>query len=189
MLSKILQFGKSAVYVRALGKCSGPTLRVCNHNWLTSLISELWRSGNPSVVTSQHALGALKLRSLFIATAVIEAGAAVALLCVPAVAISALFGAEVEISTVLVSIARITGTALGALGVANWFVRDATQSAAATGLVIGMLIYNLGAVAIFSTSSLIAHQTGPALWPAVVLHSIMSVWCLMDLAKGSSVKK
>lgn len=44
-----------------------------------------------------------------------------------------------------------------------------------------MVLYNLGAVVIFGAVGIGAQPRGIALWPAVVLHSIMAVWCIIEL--------
>jgi hypothetical protein len=75
----------------------------------------------------------------------------------------------------------VAGTALFALGVACWLAQYDAQSCAARGLVSAMVLYNLGAVVILGAAGIRSQPVGVALWPAVVLHAVMTVWCVMCL--------
>ena len=114
------------------------------------------------------------------ATAVIEAGAGVALLCLPSAAVALLLGAPLETSAGL-TVARVGGAALLTLGAALWLARGDTQSRAARGLVAAMVLYNLGAAIILGAAGVRSQPVGIALWPAVVLHAGMTIWCIMSL--------
>lgn len=52
------------------------------------------------------------------------------------------------------------------------------QSCAARGLTSAMVLYNLGAVVILGIAGIRSQAVGIALWPAVVLHAGMTVWCV-----------
>ena len=67
------------------------------------------------------------MNTLFATTAVIEAGAGLALLCLPSAATELLLGAPLEASVSL-AVARVGGAALLTLGVAFWLASDDTQS-------------------------------------------------------------
>ena len=108
-------------------------------------------------------------------TAVIEAATGLALIAVPAIVVRLLLGAE--ISGASIPLGRVAGAALLALGVACWLARDDTQSRAARGLVVAMLIYNLIATAVLAFAGIGLGLYGVALWPAVALHAAMAVWC------------
>ncbi len=122
------------------------------------------------------------MRILLAATAAIEAGAGLALLCAPSVTAVLLVGAPLEASVAL-TVARVGGTALLTLGLACWLARSDAQSSAARGLVTAMVLYNIGAVVIFAAVGLSSQPVGIALWPAVVLHAVMAVWCIANLSK------
>jgi hypothetical protein len=119
------------------------------------------------------------MKPFHIVTALIEVGAGIALLAVPSVVVKLLLGAE--ISGAAIPLGRLAGAALLALGVACWCARGVTQSCAARGLVIPMLVYNVGAVVILGTAGMQTPAVGIALWPAVILHAVMAVWCIRVL--------
>jgi hypothetical protein len=112
-------------------------------------------------------------------TAIIEAATGLALLAVPAIVVRLLLGAE--ISGASIPLGRVAGAALLALGVACWLARDDTQSRTARGLVVAMLMYNIAATAILAFAGIGLGLHGVALWPAVVLHAAMAIWCIVCL--------
>lgn len=124
----------------------------------------------------------MKTKPLFIATAVIEVGAGLLLLVSPALAALILIGAPFDTSADSV-VGRVAGAALLALALACWRARDDGLSRAARGLVSAMLLYNVGAVMALADAGLVLHLSGIGLWPAVVLHAAMAVWCLICLIK------
>jgi hypothetical protein len=118
-------------------------------------------------------------------TAILEAATGLGLIAVPAVVVRLLLGAE--ISGVSIPIGRVTGVALLALGVACWFASCDVQSRAARGLVSAMLLYNLGVALVLGAAGLQSTPVGIALWPAVILHAAMSVWCVASLRSNPSI--
>src|SRR5512133_3558705 len=115
-------------------------------------------------------------------TAIIEAATGLALIAVPALVVRLLLGAE--ISGASIPLGRVAGAALLALGLACWLARDDTQSRATRGLVVAMLIYNIAATAVLIFAGIGLGLHGVALWPAVVLHAAMAIWCIVCL-RGS----
>jgi len=114
------------------------------------------------------------------ATAVIEAGAGVALLSFPSDAAKLLLGSPLDSADAL-TVARIGGTALLTLGAAFWLARGDAQSRASKGLLAAMVFYNLGAALILGAVGIGSRRVGEALWPAVVLHTAMTAWCIMSV--------
>jgi Kef-type K+ transport system membrane component KefB len=119
-------------------------------------------------------------------TAIIEAAAGLALMVVPSVVVRLLLGSELDAPTA-VMLGRVAGAALLALGVACWLARGDTQSRAARGLVAVMVLYNVAAVAVLAFVGIGFGLQGVALWPAVVLHAAMAVWCIACLRRSPTM--
>jgi hypothetical protein len=117
-------------------------------------------------------------------TAIIEAATGLALLVVPSVVVKLLLGAE--ISGAAIPLGRVAGVGLLALGVACWLARQDAQSFAARGLIAAMFLYNLGATVVLGAAGIWSQPVGIALWPAVILHAAMGVWCIMSLFKKTA---
>src|SRR6266478_1138112 len=117
--------------------------------------------------------------------AIIEAATGLALIAVPAIVVRLLLGAE--ISGASIPLARVAGAALLALGVACWLARDDTQSRAARGLVVALLMYNIVATAVLAFAGIGLGLHGGVLWAAVVLPAVMAIWCIVCLRRGPSM--
>jgi len=122
----------------------------------------------------------VKPKHLFIVTAVIEAATGVALLLSPPLPVSLLLGASLDTPGGLVS-GRVAGAALLSLGVACWLARNDEESRAATGLIAAMLLYNTAVAEVLVYAGIGLRLTGIGLWPAVLLHAGLVVWCLACL--------
>ena len=122
------------------------------------------------------------MNSLLKLTSIIEAATGLALMVVPSVVVQLLLGSPLDASAA-VTLGRVAGAALLALGVACWLARDDTQSRAARGLVVAMLMYNIPATAVLAFAGIALGLHGVALWPAVVLHAVMAVWCITTLLR------
>ena len=125
------------------------------------------------------------MKRLLIVIAMIELGAGFALLCCPSATVALLVGSGLDTSAA-VTLGRVAGAALCALGLACWLARDDTQSRAARGLVSAMALYNLGVVIILGSAGLGSQSVGIVLWPAVILHAVMAVWCVTSLGRRPS---
>ena len=85
-------------------------------------------------------------------TGAVEAATGLLLLAAPSMLVELLLGAPPG-SAAGVTVARVTGAALLALGVACWLARDDAPSRAAKGLVAAMLLYNVAVVAVLVIAS------------------------------------
>ena len=128
------------------------------------------------------------MKTLHTATAVIELGAGLALLCFPSATVMLLVGAPLEAAPAL-TVGRVGGAGLLALGVACWLARGDTQSRAARGLIAAMSLYNVAAVVVLAFAGIGFGLHGVALWPAVILHAVMTVWCFEWLRRPHSLAR
>jgi hypothetical protein len=119
------------------------------------------------------------MKCLLKITALIEVPTGIGLLAVPALVVRLLLGAE--ISGAAMTLGRVAGVALLALGVACWLASHDARSCAARGVATGMVFYNFGAVAILGITGIQTPPGGVLLWPAVILHAGMGVWCVASL--------
>jgi hypothetical protein len=127
----------------------------------------------------------LRLKELFIVTAVVEIATGLALLGLPAFVLASLLGNQ-SATVDAQFIGRLAGAALLAIGVAAALARDDTRSPAQHGLLIGFLIYNVLAALLFLYAGLGLQLVGPALWPAVALHVLLTLWCVLCLQSDAS---
>ena len=125
------------------------------------------------------------MKRLLIVTAIIELGVGLALLCFPSATVTFLLGSGLD-TPAAVALGRVAGAALFALGVACWLAQYDAQSCAARGLVNAMVLYNLGATIILGVAGIQLRPIGIALWPAVILHAVMAVWCVTSLGRRPS---
>lgn len=120
------------------------------------------------------------MKILLIVTSVIEAAIGLTLVLAPSVPVSVLLGVSLDAPAGLV-VARVAGAALLSLGVACWLARNDPRSRATTGLIAALLLYNAAAVAVLAHAGIGLGLSGIGLWPAVVLHAGMAVWCIACL--------
>jgi len=120
------------------------------------------------------------MKSLLSITAVVEAATGLALLLSPSLPVLLLLGASLDAPAAL-TVARVAGAALLALGVACWLARNDEQSRAARGLVPAMLLYNVATVLLLASAGIGSELRGVGLWPAVVLHAALAIWCIACL--------
>ncbi len=101
----------------------------------------------------------------------IEAATGLALMVVPSVVVRLLLGGE--ISGASVPLGRVAGFGLLSLGLASWPARDSAGNTAPA--LRAMLTYNSLAALYLLYLGLGGQWIGPLLWPAVVLHGILSL--------------
>jgi hypothetical protein len=127
------------------------------------------------------------MKYLLLASALIELAAGAVVLCIPSIAARLLFGSPLEAIGAL-AVARLTGAALLALGVACSLARCDANSCASRGVVSAMVAYNLLAVLILAATGIRTTAVGVALWPAVALHAAMTSWCVVRLMRRANEK-
>jgi hypothetical protein len=115
------------------------------------------------------------MKRVLLLASVCEAATGMALLIVPSLVGQLLLGAE--LTGVSIPVARVTGIALIALGVACW--------PGCTAL-CGMLAYNVLAAAFFAYLGIRGHWVGLLLWPAAGLHAVMAVFLVRAWLKTLS---
>jgi hypothetical protein len=124
------------------------------------------------------------LKLLFIVMAALEIATGLALLGSPSLPVSLLLGVSLDTPGALM-VARVAGAAVLSLGVACWLARDDGQSRAMRGLIAAMLLYNVAVAALLASAGLGMKLAGVALWPAVIVHSALAVWCIVCLRAKS----
>jgi hypothetical protein len=117
---------------------------------------------------------------LLILTGLFEAGTGLLALFLPSVLLALLLGASAAAPEALFT-GRVVGAALLAIGVACWLARSDHGSPAQHGLLIAVLIYDATVAGLLAYAGLVLSMAGLALWPAVVVHSLLSVWCVVCL--------
>jgi len=116
------------------------------------------------------------MRSVLALAAVSEAATGVALLIAPSLVGQLLFGAE--LTGVAVTIGRVAGIALIGLGVACWPGPPR----------IGMLTYGAAVALYLANLGLSGISRGALLWPAVVLHAILTALLIRVLTSDKKTK-
>jgi hypothetical protein len=101
------------------------------------------------------------MRRVLVFAAVSEVATGVALLMVPSLVGQLLFGAE--LTGIAMTVARVTGIALVALGIACW---PGTP-------LVGMLTYSAAVTLYLAYAGLADGFAGILLWPAVALHGVL----------------
>ncbi len=104
------------------------------------------------------------MKKELVLTAVAEAVTGVALLMVPSLVGRLLLGEE--LAGVAIPVARVTGIALIALGVACWPGPP----------LVGMLTYSAVVTLYLAYVGFVGGLTGILLWPAVILHAILTAF-------------
>jgi len=120
------------------------------------------------------------MRRLLTITAALEAGTGVALTIASPALVLILLGSLLDSPAGLV-IGRVLGAALIALGVACWIARDDAHGRTTAGLVAAMLLYNIAVVGLLGYARIGLRLSGVGLWPAVILHAALAVWCVACL--------
>ena len=120
------------------------------------------------------------MKKLLITIAMAETAVGLGLVALPSLVSSLLLGSALE-TAAAITVARVAGVALLALGAACWWARAEAPSRATRGLVSAMLLYNAGAAALLVVGALGAGLSSIALWPTAILHAGLAAWCAASL--------
>ena len=123
------------------------------------------------------------MKYLLMATTVIEAGAGVALLGFPSAMVKLLLSSQFDAPPSM-TLVRMIGAVLIALGIACWFASRSTRQQTTRGMVSVMAVYNPCAAIALGVVGMRVLSAGILLWPAVALHAAMGVWCIVCLKKN-----
>jgi hypothetical protein len=115
-------------------------------------------------------------------TAIIESATGLALMTVPSLSARLLLGSE--ISGASIPVGRVAGCGLLSLGIACWPGRDPAGNTAPA--LRAMLTYNILATLYLLYLGIEGQWVGPLLWPAVVLHLILSLLLLRQWKVGNT---
>jgi len=123
-------------------------------------------------------------RLLLTLTALLEVGTGLMLLLSPRMPLEILLGFRDPGPDIQV-VARLAGSALLAIGVAVWLARSDNRTPSQTGVLAGILVYNLAVAAVLAFAALTLRMSGIALWPVVALHAALGGWCIVCLRPAS----
>jgi hypothetical protein len=112
-------------------------------------------------------------------TGALEAATGLVLLVAPSTLVELLLGAAPG-TPAGVTVSRIAGVAVFALGLACWLARDDAANGAAQGLIAVMLLYNVGVVVILVLAWTSPGLSGIVFWPVVLGHAVLA-WCVACL--------
>ena len=119
------------------------------------------------------------MKSLLITTALLEGMAGLAMAFAPSFVVSVLFGISMNDNGIDLMV-RLTGATLLTLAIACWLSAKNAQSFV---LAKTMTVYNILTIALLLYAVFDRGISGPGIWPAVVFHFGMLVWCLYRLRK------
>ena len=117
-----------------------------------------------------------------------EAATGLVLAVAPSILVELLLGAAPG-TAAGTTVSRVAGAAIFALGVACWLARENAAGRAARGLIRAMLLYNAAIVAILVLAWTNQGLRGVALWPVVLAHTALAIWCVVALAAGNEEKR
>ena len=109
--------------------------------------------------------------------ACLECATGLGLLLLPGIVIDLLLGLTLPPPQTLL-LARLAGAALLALGAVSWGARTFHKSPAGLGLLVGVTLYNGLAAAVLAYAGVGLSMQGVLIWPAVLAHAALFLWCL-----------
>ena len=117
------------------------------------------------------------MKLLLIVMALLEIGAGLAVLIVPALAFSMAFNTSLDGPGGLVA-ARVAGAALVSLSIACWQLRNQSGSAPIN-MIQAMLFYNAATATVLTYAGLRLKVQSDFLWLATFVHQVLAIWCLV----------
>jgi len=111
----------------------------------------------------------------------LEVATGLMLLVAPSMLVELLLGAPPGTS-VGVTVSRVAGAAVLALGVTCWLAHDQAANGAAKGLIAAMLLYNVSVVVILVFAWVNSGLSGIAFWPVVLAHTGLAAWCVVCMS-------
>ena len=120
-------------------------------------------------------------KQLLSVTGAAETATGLVLAVAPSLLVELLLGA-VPGTAAGITVSRVAGVAILALGVACWLARQDAAGRAARGLIAAMLVYNAAVAAILVLVWTNQGLSGVALWPVVLAHAVLAVWCVVALS-------
>ena len=123
-------------------------------------------------------MSARSRRLLLLITALVEIPTGLCLLFLPGILFVMLLGLDHAASDTIF-VGRLAGAALFAIGVASWIAGADTSTAAQSGLLAGVFIYNAAVAALLAYAGIVLNMAGLLLWLATAIHLVLAVWCLV----------
>jgi len=108
--------------------------------------------------------------------------AGLAFLVIPSAAASIMFSSSLN-NPVGTFVCRGFGAILLTLGIVCWVWRKTGQRRTTTGLIGAMLLYDIAVVVVLLSAHSTVGLYGVGLWPVVVIHLLLGIWCLVGLIK------
>ena len=113
---------------------------------------------------------------LLLITAAGEGVTGLALLLWPSLPLLLLLGVQ-DASAEVMLIARVAGTALLAIGLMSGLAAQDAGSPALRAILLGVLLYDLAVALVLGYAGIGLHLAGVLLWPAVLAHLALAIWC------------
>jgi uncharacterized membrane protein YfcA len=122
------------------------------------------------------------MKLLLKVTAVFEGITGLALAVVPASVIQLILGSSPARDTSEMFSARIFGLVLIVIAAACWLAKNDSQESIMLKVITG---YNILAMAGMLYAALVTGVYGVGLWPAVLAHIVLLIWCVFALVRRS----
>jgi len=126
------------------------------------------------------------MKKLLIITALVEGMTGLFFLLLPSFMVSVLFDVSLDTQVGLV-LGRLAGAALLSLSIACWIAGNDTQNQAALAIVWALLFYNVISIILLTYVYIDLDFCSIGLWPAVILHLIFGLWCIVFLKQASKL--